>query len=198
MSQHFPGKRVGQYAYLHTDLIPEANDVVKHALARALAIAKRDGCTEYNVVKIREDLGSVTFLDYANFLEDGFPLLKQYWTVDIESDSCRYRSYEDSQSPPVLHRKELLVPRNHPQFAEFQELTTAAESVGLFDDTTTIGFYQPWMSKLVSKGFKVQGNTLIPIGNVEDDCDVVEVDFANVEIARHRTALSRSNFSAPV
>lgn len=183
---------------MHTALIPEADEAVQSTLANALAIAKREGCCEYNVVKIREDCGSVTFLDYANFLEDGFPLLKQYWTVDIENDSCRYRSYQDSQNPPVLHRKELLVPRNHPQFAEFQELTKAAESVGLFDDTTTIGFYQPWMSKLATKGFRVLGNTLLPIGNVEDDNEVVEQHFANVEIARHRTALSRSNFSAPV
>lgn len=192
------GKRVRQYLYQHSELVGANPAIVAAAVEEALKIARRDGNVEFNVVKIKDDLQSITFLDYAAFFEDGFPLLRQYWTVNTAAKSSRYRSYQDSSNPPVLHRKELLLPKKHPQYPTFQALTQSAEAIGLFEDSSNIGFYQPWRSILKTKGFSVSGNSLLPIGNVEDDSNADEDTYIESEIARYRTALSRSNFSAPI
>ncbi len=196
--QLLQGKRVSLNVYQHQDLLPTNPIDVLKRIDEARQIANSEDELQFNVVKIREDLQSITFLDYANFFEDGFPLLRQYWTVDLNSQCCRFRSYKDSTNPPVLHRKELLLPKEHAEFSEFQALTKQAETIGLLEDTTNIGFYIPWTSVLREKGFTVSGNNLFPIGNIQDSDEVDAGQKSYNEIARYRTALSRSNFSAPI
>jgi DNA phosphorothioation-associated putative methyltransferase len=161
------GKSVARNVYFHVNLLdtlePEARDAV-HAASRIAQVYPGE---DYNVVKLNRDKNGVSLLDYPGLFEEGFPVLRRYWTVDLENHTVRFRTYENSLNPPILHRKELLLPANHPQREMFEALTSAAEQIGLFDDPCRIGFKQAWDILLAQRGFKVAGHELVPIGNDE-------------------------------
>jgi DNA phosphorothioation-associated putative methyltransferase len=192
------GKSVARNVYFHVSLLdtlePESRDAV-HAAGKVAQIHPGE---DYNVVKLSRDKNGVSLLDYPGFFEEGFPVLRRYWTVDLENHTVRFRTYENSLNPPILHRKELLLPTNHPQRQMLEALTSAAEQIGLFDDPCRIGFKQAWDILLAQRGFKVAGHELVPIGNDESDIGGFGLPSDSVGIARHLTALTRYGFSAPI
>uniref|UniRef100_UPI0025F6B75F DNA phosphorothioation-associated putative methyltransferase n=1 Tax=Thiocapsa sp. TaxID=2024551 RepID=UPI0025F6B75F len=131
-----------------------------------------------------------------------------------------YRTYEDSLNPPILHRKELLLPGDHPGRADYVALTEQAEAIGLFDDPKRIGYRRQWEALVADAGYRIEGHTLVPIGNLDDVAgEPVDENSAGAEAgeggvvsralvglggaldweaARHRTAMVRYGFSAPV
>lgn len=195
---HIPGKHVAGHAYLHISALPALDAALRERVASAQALAQARPGEDFNVVKFSEQGPRVTLLDYPGFFEHGFPALRRYWTVDTETGNIRFRTYDGSLNPPILHRKELLLPPDHPRQAEFAALTAAAEQIGLFEDTTRIGFLQAWETLLAQRGYQAIGQTLIPIGNDEADDQAGPVDTPSAGVARHLTALRRYGFSAPV
>lgn len=192
------GKTIAGHSYFHVSLIDALDSDERHLIQGAVAIAQPQGNAAYNVLKIRHDRGGVTLLDYPGFFDEAFPTLRRYWTVDLERQTVRYRTYEDSLNPPILHRKELLLRSDHPERKLYPELTASAEQIGLFDDPNRIGFKQSWEALLTQRGYKVMDHELIPIGN--DETALVVSDQSNdfTGVARHLTALTRYGFSAPI
>lgn len=150
-SNKFIGKKIAGYRYLHTSALSELDDESRSAVRKAEARITPEA--QYNVIKIRESAAEISFLNYPTFFEEAFPTLEQSWKVNLDTGQCRYRVYSESNNPPILHRKELLLPSSHPDFQRFLELTKEAESIGLFDDTTRIGFLQDWNRLLKLKGY---------------------------------------------
>ena len=68
------------------------------------------------------------------------------------------RAYAAEGNPPILHRKELLLPPAHPRAGDFAALTAAAERLGLFADARSIGTRAPWEARLGRLGVRVEGN----------------------------------------
>ena len=155
---------------------------------------------QFNVVKFDTGSGVVSFLNYPDYFESAFPRLKEYWTVNLERDSVHYRTYRNSLNPPVLHRKELLLSADNPRLKEYEQLTVSAEGLGLFDQPHLIGFSRAWERLLTSRGYRVSGHSLIPIGNAEVGTEDAERDLPEDirDVARHKTAMVRYAFSAPV
>jgi hypothetical protein len=52
--------------------------------------------------------------------------------------------YYNSENPPILHRKETFLPKEHPLYEKFARLTRQEEKHGLLDDTPTIGTRNGW------------------------------------------------------
>lgn len=175
----------------------EAGESDARQVELALRLAGLRPGVDCNVIKLDRGEPVVSALHYPAFFDSAFPLLRHVWTIDLRSNGVRFRTYADSLNPPILHRKELLLPSGHPRRAEFEALTRAAEAIGLFDDPLRIGFQRPWQALLAQKGYRVVGHTLVPIGNDEAGA-AAEEETGGVRIARHRTALSRYGFSAPV
>ena len=192
------GKRVGEDFYLHASEIPVCLTGELLAVAkRALDSIKSD--FNPNVFKLNFRTKKISWLVYENFDFDPFPRLLASWTFAIDPyDKPSFRNYRASLNPPILHRKELLVAPTHPQRNSWAELTTVAESLGLFDDTTAIGFQLNWLKIIEAKGYRLLGDRFEPIGN--DLTPRVDLDLAQTEIKiqRHLTALKRANLSAPV
>jgi DNA phosphorothioation-associated putative methyltransferase len=116
----------------------------------------------------------------------------------LSSGTVSYRTYGDSLNPPILRRKELLLPREHPRRSEFEALSTAAEKLGLFDAPTRIGFLQQWLNLVHDRGYQVIGHEFVPIANADPlDAPVESADSTDL-VARHLTALVRYGFSAPI
>lgn len=199
MSQidHLPGKTVARHTYFHVSmfLLLPVDVQLKIESAERLADVVRD--QTYNVVRLDPEDGRLSLLYYPNFFDFPFPSLRASWTVDIGASRVSYRTYEESLNPPILHRKELLIPPDHPRYAEYSALTEAAESIGLFDDTSRIGYLRQWEILVKTKGYQVVGHELVPVGNVESENEFESSTETEV-INRHLTALVRYGFSAPI
>ena len=191
------GKQVAGNTYIHISLADSLDECVRSALDSAITVAKVTPDIDFNIVKIHAGEKSISLLEYPDLNDVAFPSLNRSWIIDVESQLVRHRTYSNSLNPPILHRKELLLPATHPQREQFEALTKSAEQVGLFDDPHRIGFKQAWETLLTRKGYKVVGHELLPIGNDESDYQVdVESSFDRVQ--RHKTALTRYDFSAPM
>ena len=190
------GKTVAQTTYVHIDSLATLDGSWCGAVTQAAALAKAIAGRDFNVVKLNHDGTGLSLLDYPGFFAEAFPVLRRYWTVDMARGMVRFRSYAESLNPPILHRKELLLPDSHPQREAFSSLTRSAEQIGLFDDPRRIGFLRAWESLLDTRGYRVIGHELVPVGNAEATAANDTEAFHGV--ARHLTALSRTHLSAPV
>jgi DNA phosphorothioation-associated putative methyltransferase len=191
-------KAVGRHHYIHLDgfdLLP-ADATARLDAAESLAqITRGDRC---NVARFDNSHDRVALLNYPSFFEDAFPALHESWNVDLTPGRVSYRNYRDSLTPPILHRKELMLPEDHPRRAEFQALTETAEAIGLFEDSTRIGFREQWLRLVREKGYQIVGHDLIPIANDEATDVTTGAPTNGGAVARHLTALVRYGFSAPV
>lgn len=188
------GKTVGDHLYVHVSALDSINPEKRSAVRAALETLDPSSQRSVNVIKLHNTSGRVSLLVYPAFEAEPFPVLSASWT-QAENGALRYRSYEDSSNPPILHRKELLVADTHPQRDEWAQRTRVAEELGLFDNVRPIGFLANWERVIAEKAYCVRDGNFVPLANAEPpsgDCDVT------APIQRHLTALSRSTISAPV
>ena len=75
---------------------------------------------------------------------------------------CRFTDYSQRASPPILHRKELLLPANHSLVPAAVELTERPDRFGAFEDTTRIGTRKVWRARSSSLGFTIEKGELVP------------------------------------
>jgi DNA phosphorothioation-associated putative methyltransferase len=99
----------------------------------------------------------ISLLCYPEFFESPHPELHHSITVDLVKGKARKHDYQDSVNPPILHRKETLLPPEHPLIGKFQRLTEAEEAEGLYTNSRTIGFKLNWESLLAEKGLGYSG-----------------------------------------
>lgn len=191
-----PSKHVGIYRYYHTLSSSLFTKELQEAMDSAVLIA---GNATFNVIKVADNLTNITLLNYPNFDDEAFPELTESWTIDLQNKTCRHRTYALSLNPPILHRKELLLPKSHARYSEFSNLTCCAETIGLFEETNRIGFKRAWEALLENRGYQVIGHALVPIGN-DDSTGQFDLhkDYSQSPVQRHLTALSRYGFSAPI
>jgi DNA phosphorothioation-associated putative methyltransferase len=194
-----PGKIVSDSLYAHIELVPSLPEPRRALVSRAENITGLRAGSDYNVVKLEAGGKFLSLLHYPEFFDDPFPALESAWRVDVETGTVSFRTYRESRNPPIIHRKEALLPPDHAQVAEFAAITQAAETVGLFDDTIRIGFREAWRHLISERGYRLDGNEFVPLAN--DESGGAEIDLipsGDELIARHLTALTRYTFSAPV
>lgn len=199
MAQDKLGKVVLSSRYLHIEAIDLLGKPEAEVIEQAERLAQISRGIDYNVVRISIDLASASFLRYPRFFEVPFPELEASWRIELNGPKqVRTRNYADSLNPPILHRKELLLPTEHEAIARFKALTNSAEALGLFDDPSRIGFRNQWERLIANKGYRLIGHEFVPLGNDISDVDEVNDFSATDEVRRHLTALVRYGFSAPV
>jgi hypothetical protein len=202
MGQGPIGKTVAQRLYVHVSAIDGVDSELVASLREAERITGISHFERYNVVRFDLATSQIALLHYQDFSEDPFPGLKESWRVDLSTGEVGYRTYEDSLNPPILHRKELLLPDDHPRRAEYAALTEAAEAIGLFDYPTRIGYRRQWEQLVREKGYRIAGHELVPVGNDEVGESAAAENqgplHSNWEAVRHLTALVRYGFSVPV
>ncbi|TVQ85565.1 MAG: DNA phosphorothioation-associated putative methyltransferase [Chromatiaceae bacterium] len=197
------GKRVGAKSYLHVEALSASDAAIREHARMAADAAGLEPAVDFNLIRLDPTGAELALLHYPGFFDEPFPALADSWRVDFAAGTVSHRTYADSLNPPILHRKELLLPAEHPRRAEFAALTAACEAVGLFDDPRRIGYRRQWQQLMRELGFRLDGHALVPIGNAEDgeapvdDGDAAE-PIADWQAARQRTALSRPGFSAPI
>ncbi len=109
------GKSVAQRLYVHVASLSETHGGREETLTRAEALACVRRGKDFNVVRFDPSESQIALLHYPGIVEDPFPMLRESWRVDIATGQVAHRTYVDSLNPPILHRKELLLPDDHPR-----------------------------------------------------------------------------------
>lgn len=197
-----PHKAVGGRTYLHVDTLSLLDAVLAARVAAAEQLAQVKRREHFNLVRIDDAGPCIALLNYPKFADDPFPALRESWLVDLDRSEVGYRTYVDSLNPPILHRKELLLLPDNPRREGYAELTSMAESIGLFEDPKRIGYRRQWLHLVQEKGYHLVGHTLTPLGNdesAESEAETAQLPLhVGWQAARQLTALARYGFSAPV
>lgn len=147
----------------------------------------------YNVIKFHLLEPTLSLLCYPDFFETPHPELQASITVKFASGKVRKYDYRESPNPPILHRKETLLPPYHPLAGEFRKLTAAEEAEGLYQNPRIIGFKLNWESLLADRGLAYSRHELIKIA-----AQAAAGEEKPVAVQRHKTAISRHKFSRPI
>lgn len=193
------GKRVLDDLYFHIDYLDQVlgYEAYRELIQSALHAMPEEVLKLCNVAKINIHRNRLSFLQYLNFEEDPFPTLNGSWVFDSTAHKFTLRSYSTSLNPPILHRKELLVGHDHPHRSLWAEITRSAEQLGLFSSEDPIGFKLNWHKLIADRGFRLDGDQFLPLGNQLESTDFDDLS-PSAPIQRHLTALSRSSLSAPI
>ena len=192
------GKKVLNNVYWHSSLTTAQPDEAQQNISEAETLANVKAGANYNVIKYDNKSQVLSLLWYPGFYEEAFPTLEKSYRIDLNAKRVEIRSYLNSINPPILHRKELLIRLDDPNYTQFKELTLTTEQLGLFDNPICIGFKQAWDSLIAEKGFQLIDHQFVPIGNLEINDEEIFKSTQNEVITRHLTALSRNNLSAPM
>jgi DNA phosphorothioation-associated putative methyltransferase len=194
------GKKVIDDLYVHADYLdhPSLGESLSSLVRVGRSLMSSEDLACSNVVKLNLHKQRLSFLQYLDFDDDPFPSLNGSWVVDPIKQSVTYRSYSSSLNPPILHRKELIVGRDHPKRSDWENTTKTAEDLGLFASSSPIGFKENWARLIADKGFRLEGQNFVPLGNEVNDDESLLTTSSLSQIHRHLTALSRSALSAPI
>jgi len=187
------GKQVRNDLYIHIEVCPELDSEIRKQIDLAVTRANLSRGTDFNVIKINSQEGQISFLYYTEFFDNPFPSLQRSCVVNLGSGHVKRLRYDLSDNPPILHRKELLLPADHPQVPIFAALTQQLEAAGLFRDTRRIGFAREWQKRLQAAGFEVHNHKLVSLNGFAQPGQ-----SSTETLARHRTALQRYALSTPL
>ncbi len=150
------GRRVGGWLYLHRSGV----DLLAHEEAERLALATtKYPDTPWSLCKIAKN--KVSLLHYEEFETAGFPALLHSITLDLTAQTSKAIDYSRRDNPPILHRKELLLPENDPNIPMYTALTKAAEGAGLFEKPAGIGTRRVWEKRIADAGLTLRGHQLL-------------------------------------
>ena len=115
------------------------------------------------LVKLRRRRPTISYLLYPEFDRLAHPALAQVFISDLAALQLHHRDYRRAPSPPILHRKELLVAPDHPARRRFARLTAREERIGLLNDAAQIGTRSEWLRILHRHGVTIHGHQLVTL-----------------------------------
>lgn len=142
------GKHVRSYSYYHVSLIAQRPHVA--SFLGELCHGFGGSFDDYSVVKL-DGRSRVSFLRYEDF-DAAFPALLAALSCNIERGTSRQIDYSGRRNPPILHRKELLLPSDDPRVPRAERLTRCLEAGGAFVDARSIGTRNAWRRRLCDLG----------------------------------------------
>ena len=116
---------------------------------------------EANVVKLSLDIPRVFYLVYPDFDRDPHPALQTQMRIDLQDLKVRYRDFDHSDNPPILHRKDCLVLQDYPLYGKFAKLTQQETNWGLLDDLSQVESRDRWQEQLIECCAELRGHRLV-------------------------------------
>jgi hypothetical protein len=171
-------KQVGTKVYVHRDYLHTlpgwAQDIASFFHAHAKI---RDLPPEaWNVLRVEKPHNrhgelvheNVALLLYHEFDEVEHPILLSstklypYMVDGVSLIETKFTLFAGRKSPPILHRKELLVDDTHPEYKRWSEYTAALERAGLLG-RPDIGTTGSWAEALEEAGQKIMFYSLVEV-----------------------------------
>ncbi|PHJ42782.1 DNA phosphorothioation-associated putative methyltransferase [Vibrio sp. PID17_43] len=183
------GKQLPDAIYLHKDAFSALPTILTQFIpAVAKAVSLDDD--NWNLVKLFKKEFRLSLLHYPGFYTDSYPALRQSLNVDLSKLSHKITSYEDSDNPPILHRKETMILPESEHFEHFIFLTQEGENAGLYENSRLIGFKRSWENLIARHGYELVD------GRLFRNSAVTQAEETGID--RHKTALVRHELSAPM
>jgi len=161
----FRGKIVSGVRYAHRSalfLLPNAEKQIVEQLQHLPVIDN-----EWNVVKLEiKNPANLSFLFYQAFSDAEFPALLKSYKYNECDHSFKLTQY-NSENPPILHRKELLLSSNHPDYFRYETLTNNLIARGAFQNMHRHGTRKRWQEWLQSLGIVVKNHNIQNVANTE-------------------------------
>lgn len=183
------GKKLPDAVYLHKSAV-ETTCPKLYEFCSTVANALKIEDNSWDIAKLYRKEFKVAFLSYPEFYDDAYPSLKKSFLVDLRMLSIKETSYEGSDNPPILHRKELMILANDPHHALFREITEEGENAGLYENPFKIGFRETWLRLINQKGYDLIDGRLIR-------SSINTLPTLEHQVHRHLTAITRYELSTP-
>lgn len=126
-----------------------------------------------NVVKFSLQEAKISYLVYGDFDRVAHPLLLERMDVYVSRLRVSYQDYRQSDNPPILHEKDLLVGPDYPLREKFAQLSQKERDRGLLDDYGPIRTQRGWEKCLEQHCSLVKGHQLF----WRKDCDSYKLNF---------------------
>ncbi len=153
------GKKLPDSLYVHVEALNELPLVLR--LYEGCARRYLGGVEGADLVKLRVDRPSISYLTYPDFWRTPHPTLARSLQVHLQTFRVKVNDYSERENPPVLHRKELFIGQKHAKHATFARLTRQEERRGLLDSPTRIGTQKGWQRVLAEHGVRLRGHRLV-------------------------------------
>lgn len=140
------GKITATSLYVHIEALRHVPPILRIFEACAQLVAGRPN--ETTLVRLRHDVPIVSYLHYPEFGTDAHPTQRSATYVDIARLNVERVSYARSTDPPILHRREEFVARNHPERGRWIRQTARDVSAGLYDRPAMIGTRLGWQAAM--------------------------------------------------
>ena len=190
VSQIPVGKQLPDAIYVHRDAFGAVPDTLAKFIP-AVANAVNLGNEDWNLVKLFKKEFRLSLLHYPSFYNDSYPALQQSLNVDLAKLSHKVTSYEQSDNPPILHRKETMILPESQYYDHFVTLTQEGENAGLYENSRLIGFKHSWENLINRHGYELVDGRLFR-------SSAVQLNIEEAGIDRHKTAIVRHDLSAPM
>ncbi|WP_102523876.1 DNA phosphorothioation-associated putative methyltransferase [Vibrio tapetis] len=186
------GKQLPDAVYLHKDAFSSLpGQLAQFIPAVAKAVSLED--SNWDIVKLFKKEFRLSLLSYPDFYTDSYPALKQSLNVDLTKLSHKITRYQESDNPPILHRKETMILPNSEYYEHFTSLTQEGENAGLYQNSRLIGFQRSWLNLIEKHGYELVDGRLFRSSTFKNHNEEFEQG-----IDRHRTAIVRHDLSAPM
>ena len=151
------GKILPDALYFHASALPELPPFLRvyEGCAKALA-----GSVPATVIKLYRQQRKISYLFYPEFEKDPHPVLNASLRIDLQTFDIRLTDFRESVNPPILHRKETLIARDHPLYPKFARLTSQEERADLLG-VPGIGTRNTWNKLLEQEGWRLAGHRLL-------------------------------------
>ena len=116
------------------------------------------------LIKLGRRRPRVSYLVYPEFDRVGHPALAEAVIGDLARLKLYHRDYRRTSNPPILHRKELLVSRDHPTHRRFARLSAREDALGLLSSGQSIGTRAEWDEVLRCRGVTIHGHQVACAG----------------------------------
>jgi hypothetical protein len=190
------GKKLPDSVYVHESALSK---LPENLASLALLTVDQFNISDnsWTILKFYKKDFKIAYLDYPDFENQSYPILKLSQIVDLQKQYIRKSDYSKSDNPPILHRKETFVAESYPLFSLFQDITAEGEAIGLYEKTSRIGFKKNWEKLIKSKGYYLdETGRLQPLSDKPID-KTTDNNFTG-DVERHRTAIDRNQLSQPM
>jgi len=179
------GKQTHQSTYVHRSALSG------HALLKFIELilkALKQNEFDWQIAKFSRRCFQFSVLSYPQFENDAYPALKASVSVDLVKKKHQVTDYSETDNPPILHRKELMVTSTHPLYQHFTDITSEGELAGLYEQGAAIGFKLGWEAVIQKSGYELLDGRLFRRSMMQSE----------TQIDRHKTAINRFSLSAPM
>lgn len=189
------GKKLPDSIYIHESVLSDIPNELASLVLNTIDLFDIDE-SSWNILKFYKKDYKIAYLNYPEFENDSYPQLNLSQIVDLQKQTIRKSDYSKSDNPPILHRKETFVNGNYPLKELFEEITAEGEAIGLYENTSRIGFKNNWNRLIKSKGYYLNEEGRLKPLTEKANVDAT-TDF-NGEVERHKTAIDRNQLSQPM